>query len=254
MVPCTPSALIPCTFHSLQNGTMHTHTIRSGTLQLSLPSQWYHAHAHHPLWYHATFTPSKMVPCTRTPSALVPFTFHFFQNGTMHTILSDTMHLSHPSQWYHEHAHHPLWYHVPFTVQAFTMYHSRVRWYQVPKIARWYHVAFTVHAGTKYHSHARCHHEPFTVHVSTTYHSHARCHHEPFPVHVSTTYHSHHFLWYSVNFTSNWNTFFYMDGKIFHFSSSIWVRGLHFLVIRRRLIMPLGSQTSILEWRGWQRR
>jgi len=101
MVPrkYTPSALVQCTFHSLHNGTMHMHTIRSSTMHFLLPSQWYHAHAYHPLWYNALFTPFTMVPCTCTPSALVQCTFHSLHNGTthMHTLRSVTMRFSLPS-------------------------------------------------------------------------------------------------------------------------------------------------------------
>jgi len=91
------------------------------------------------------------------------------------------------------------------------MYHSRVRWYQVQKIVRWYHLAFTLRAGTKYHSHARWYHEPFA----------------PFSL-VLCKLHTElkHFLLYK------WKTF--------HFSSSIWIRGLHFLVIQGRMYYAFG--------------
>jgi len=105
---CTPSALVQCIFHSLQNDTRHMRTIHSGTMQFSLPSKWYRAHSHHPLWHHAPFIPFTMVPCICTPSALVPCIFYTIHNGTMqmHTIRPGTMHFSKHSQCYHAHAHH----------------------------------------------------------------------------------------------------------------------------------------------------
>lgn len=64
--------------------------------------------------------------------------------------------------------------------------------------------------------------------------------------------HSHHSLWYSVNFTLSWNTFFYTNGKLFTSVLPFESEACISLSFRDECIMPLGSQTSILKWRGWQ--
>jgi len=165
---CTLSTLVKCTFHSLKNGTMHMCTIRSGTTHISLPSQWHHAHAHHPLWYNASFTPFKMTLGTCAPFTLVPCNFHFLQNGTVHihTIRSGTTHLLFPSQWCHAYAHRLPWYHAFFT--QFTMVPCKCTPSAlVPCIFQNIHNAtmhmHTTSSGTTYHSHCKL--VPCTTHV-----------------------------------------------------------------------------------------
>jgi len=197
-----------------------------------------------------------MVPCTFTPSALAPRTFYSLHNGAMHmhTVCPGTMHFLHNSQWYHANAHHPPWYHaffktftmlpctctplalVPRTIHTASLYHVPLTFTMVPSIKDCMVVSCSIHR-------ARWYKIPFT---------HTRWYHETFTVHADTTYHSHHSLWYSVNFTVNWNTSFYVDGKSFTSVLPFESKSCISLSFSGDSMMPLGSRTSILKWRGCQ--
>jgi hypothetical protein len=127
---------------------------------------------------------------------------------------------------------------VPRTIHTASLYHVPFTFTLVPRTKDCVVVSCSIHR-------ARWYKIPFT-------HTHTRWYHETFTAHAGTTCHSHHSLRYSVNFTVNWNTAFYVDGKSFtsilQFESKFCIS----LSFSGDSVMPLASQTSILKWKVCQ--